>query len=119
MQYALLIYANEEILGQLSQAAQMAYLGAWAEYTAEMVRLGVRTGGEAFQPTMLATTVRQGDGRTLVTDGPFAETKEQLGGLYLIDVPNLDEALAWAARMPHLAYGGSTEVRPLMQYGTS
>lgn len=71
--------------------------------------------GDALQPTTTATTVRVRDGRTMVSDGPFAETKEQLGGYYLVDVPDLDEALLWAERMPNVGRG-SIEVRPVMEF---
>ena len=72
--------------------------------------------GDGLQPTATATTVRVRDGETLLTDGPFAETKEQLGGFYVIDVPTLDDALGWAAKIPG-ALTGSVEVRPVMLYG--
>jgi hypothetical protein len=77
-----------------------------------MQAAGVLRGGAELKPTHSATTVRVRNGKTLTTDGPFAETKEQLGGFYLIDVPHLDDAVHWAARCP-LAAGGSIEVRPL------
>ena len=73
-------------------------------------------GGEALMPTATATTVRGKGGRTLISDGPFAETKEQLGGYYLIEAADLDEAIAWATKMPHMPDGGTVEVRPIMEF---
>ena len=73
-------------------------------------------GGEALQPTATATTVRAEAGQSLIVDGPFAETKEQFGGFFLIEAADLDEAIAWAAKMPNLDAGGSVEVRPVMEF---
>jgi len=73
-------------------------------------------GGEALQPVSTATTVRATESRTLTSDGPFAETKEQLGGYFVIDASDLDEAIEWAAKMPHIAGGGSVEVRPIVEF---
>ena len=87
----------------------------WGDFEQALVDAGVHVSGEGLQPSATATTVRrQGDDR-IVTDGPFAETKEQLGGFYLIDVENLDEALEWAKKVP-ISDGQSTEVRPVMNY---
>ena len=72
--------------------------------------------GNALQPTSAATTVRGKGGETVTSDGPFAETKEQLGGYYLIDASDLDEALAWAAKMPNIPSGGAVEVRPIQVF---
>ena len=80
---------------------------------------GQHLAGAALQPTATATTVRLTNGRPLVADGPFAETKEQLGGYYLIEAPNLDAAIAWANKMPNLPDGGSVEIRPLMEFDTA
>jgi len=111
MQYLLLIYSNEkEWTGQSAEQLKAMH----AEYGAlsqEMVAAGVLRGGSELSPIGSATTVRVRNGKVQCTDGPFAETKEQLGGYYLIDVPNLDEALTWAARIPS-ARLGSIEVRP-------
>ena len=80
-------------------------------YTRALTEAGIMVGGAGLQPPPLATTIRQQNGKRQVQDGPFAETKEQLGGYYLIDVPNLDKALEWAARCPAAA-SGAVEVRP-------
>ena len=113
MQYMLLIYSGEapEAFDRLSEDEQKAVLG---EYYAISEAPGV-TGGNQLQPTTTATTVRVEDGRTLTTDGPFAETKEALGGYYLLDVDDLDAALDIAARIPAARMGGSIEVRPVVE----
>ncbi|MCZ8375785.1 MAG: YciI family protein [Beijerinckiaceae bacterium] len=87
---------------------------AWGAYTKALLEAGVMVGGAALSSAHTATTVRVTNGRRELHDGPYAETKEQLGGFYLIDVPDLDTALAWAARNP-AASSGAVEVRPLMQ----
>ena len=89
----------------------------WFAYTEELQSAGVLLGGEPLHGVDDATTVRVSDGQTLTTDGPFAETKETLGGYYMIDVATLDEALGWAAKMPNVGYG-SVEVRPIMELPT-
>jgi hypothetical protein len=89
--------------------------GQFEKYTAELVKGGAMRGGEELQPTAMATTVRVQDGETVVTDGPFAETKEQLGGFYLIDCADMDEAIAWAAKVPTARYG-PIEVRPVLEH---
>jgi hypothetical protein len=87
---------------------------AYATFTAEIGKTGVMTSSEGLQPTSTATTVRVREGKTLTTDGPFAETREQLGGVWLFDCKDLDEAIGWAAKMPQ-ARNGSVEIRPLWQ----
>ena len=116
MKYLLLIYEDERIAAQMTQEQQGALFQAYNEYTAAIRAAGVLLGGEALTPSSTATTVRVRTGKTTTTDGPFAETKEQLGGLYFIDVPDLDSALKWAARLPSAATG-SIEVRPVLNYG--
>ncbi len=114
MQYMILIYGDEKNFAMLAdnpQAQQQMY-AAFTRYGADMREAGVLRGGAELKPTSTATTVRVRNGKTLTTDGPFAETKEQLGGYYMIDVPDLDQAVHWAARCP-AANGGSIEVRPL------
>ena len=115
MRYLLTIYGDElgwnDVTPELAQEIMAAY-GAFGE-AAE--KAGVLLGGEGLQPTATATTVRVRDGETLLTDGPFAETREQLGGYYLLDCKDLDEAIGWAARIPGAA-SGSCEVRPVMDY---
>jgi len=110
MKYALLLYQAE------STAPENEDLAPWHDYTRSLVEAGVLRGGEALQPTPTATTVRLENGRISTTDGPFAETREQLGGFYLIEVENLDEAIAWAAKIPS-AGQGPVEVRPIWDVG--
>lgn len=115
MRYALLIYANEASQATMSQEEQGALYDAYNAYSAELREAGAHIGGEALLPISAATTVRVRDGKALTTHGPFAETAEQLGGFYMINCENLDEALAWAAKIPD-AKNGSVEVRPLMDF---
>ena len=113
MRYLLLIYMDETRLQAASEAEQQAGMQAWIDYTAAMTGAGASTGGDPLQPTATATSVRDdGNGGPLVTDGPFAETKEQLGGYYLLDVANLDEAIEWAHKCPASKYG-TIELRPI------
>ena len=92
------------------------YMAEWAAYSQALVEAGALVGGEALEGPETASTVRVRDGKRLVTDGPFIESKEVVGGFYLIDVANLDEALEWAARIPN-AHFGTVEVRPVADYG--
>jgi len=115
MQYMLLIYGDPSAAPDYASPEGQAEFAAWGAYTQAMLDAGVHSGGAALQPTPTATTVRVRDGETLTLDGPFAETKEVLGGFYLLDVPDLDAALAWAAKAPNLTYG-SVEVRPVMTF---
>jgi hypothetical protein len=110
MQYMLLIYEDENTAPH--DDAEMA---RWFEYTDAMAEAGVMRGGDALHPTATATTVRLQNDAVVATDGPFAETREQLGGYYLIDVPDLDAAIEWAGKMPN-AHRGSIEVRPVMVF---
>jgi len=114
MLYMILIYGDERNFATLAHdpEAQKQMYAAYTRYGASMREAGVLRGGAELKPTHSATTVRVKNGKPVTTDGPFAETKEQLGGYYLIDVPNLDEAVRWAAECP-AANGGSVEVRPL------
>lgn len=118
MRYLLLIYGNEQAAAAKSPEAQAAEMDGWWKYTANLHESGFQLAGEALQPSTTATSVRQVDGRTLVADGPFAETKEQLGGYYLINAPDLDVAISWASKMPHLPDGGCVEIRPIMEFDT-
>ena len=114
MKYALLIYASEqEWAGQSEEQAQ-AVNQEYMAFTKDIIDRGLMKGGEALQGMATATTVRVRDGETLTTDGPFAETKEQLGGFYLVDCKDLDEAIEVAARIPDVRRG-SIEVRPVME----
>jgi hypothetical protein len=114
MQYLLLIYADESKLKSATQADQNAMFKEYGEFTASIVKTGNMKAGDALQPSSTATTVRVREGKTLTTDGPYAETREQLGGYYLVEAKDLDEALKIAARIPG-ARTGSIEVRPIMQ----
>ncbi|HRW07697.1 MAG TPA: YciI family protein [Caldilineaceae bacterium] len=115
MRYLLLIYTNEEQDSQATPEQIEAVMGAYWAFTKELTESGKNHGGEALQPTTTATTVRVRDGKTLTTDGPFAETKEQLGGYYMVEADNLDEAIQWAAKIPG-AQIGSVEVRPIVEF---
>ena len=113
MQYALLIYENTVAFSQRDAADNEAYVGAWRAYYKAVVESGIYVdGGNPLREPGTATTVRVQSGRRSVQDGPYANTKEQLGGFMLIDVPSLDVALEWAARCPAASYG-AVEVRPL------
>jgi hypothetical protein len=112
MQYMILIYEDEKQFASLSEAEMNKVFADYMQYSKDLAAAGVLKGGAALQPVATATTVRVRGGKTATTDGPFAETKEQLGGYYLIDVPNLDDAIRWAAKCPG-APSGSVEVRPL------
>ena len=115
MQYLLMIYRNEAELGSMDAAARQQMSAEYGAFTQSIIQTGNFKAGDALQPTTTATTVRVRDGKALTTDGPFAETHEQLGGYYLIDARDLDAALAIAARIPG-ARTGSIEVRPIMVY---
>ncbi len=112
MKYLLLIYQNEGAASAASKAQIEQMHGAYMAYTDALVKAGVIVGGERLHPSNAATTVRLNDGKKKVLNGPYAETKEQLGGYYMIDVPDLDAALTWAARCPG-ASTGVMEVRPI------
>ena len=111
MQYLLLIYGNESQFGKLPEAEHGKITQEYMDFTKSIAGSGHYKGGNELDRTSTATTVRVRDGKRLVTDGPFAETKEQLGGYYVINVPDLDAALEWAARIP-AAPGSVIEVRP-------
>jgi hypothetical protein len=112
MQYLLMIHTDERAMGQASQEQGAAVLGAYNAYTKAMKEAGAYIGGERLHPSPTGTVVRVKDGKTSVLNGPYAEVKEQLGGYYLIDAPDLDGAIAWAARCPGAATG-AIEVRPI------
>jgi hypothetical protein len=113
MKYIMLIYGNEAAEAAAGEADRMEMFQAHMAYAQEMGAKGVMVGGDPLLPTSAATTVRVRDGKALTTQGPFAETTEQLGGYYLIECANLDDALSWAAKNPSAKYG-SIEVRPVM-----
>ena len=112
MQYMLLIYSNEGEMQSASKAQREQIIGAYAAYTQSLQKAGVLIGANRLQRSGSASTVRVTKDRKEVLDGPYADTKEQLGGYYLIDVPHLDAALSWAARCPGASYG-TVEVRPV------
>ena len=114
MQYLLLIYGDENAWEGMSPQDQAEGMKGWIDYTQWLKDTGAHVAGEALQPTTTATTVRVRGGETLATDGPFAETKEQLGGYYLIEADSLDDAIKWAAKLPG-SHHGSVEVRPIAQ----
>ena len=114
MEYLLLIYSNEKTWEAMPKAELGAVYGEYMAFTEDIKATGNYKGGNPLQPTTTATTVRVQGGKTLTTDGPFAETKEQLGGYYLVEAKDLDEAIALAARIPS-ARMGSIEVRPIQK----
>jgi len=114
MQYILLIYGQEPT-EEIPQEAMAAEMADYDVFTRHLRDRRAMLAGEALQPTATATTVRVSDGRTITTDGPFAETKESLGGFYLVEAADLDEAIAYAAMIPGAKHG-SIEVRPIWDY---
>lgn len=116
MQYMLLIYAEENAWANLTREQMTQMMEAYFAYSKALAAAGVLRGGSELAPVSTATTVRVRNGKPLLSDGPFAETREQLGGYYLIDVPTLDDAIDWAAKIPSAAGGiGAVEVRPLTE----
>ena len=116
MQYMLLIHTDEaNMKSAMESGGAPQMMGAYMAYTEAMKEAGVMKAGDALQPSAATTVVRVRDGKTEVLDGPYAEAKEQLGGYYLIDTPDLDSALQWAARCPGAAMG-AIEVRPVVVF---
>jgi len=115
MQYLLLIYRSEAELAKMDPDARQKMTADYGAFTQSIIQSGHFKAGDGLQPTTTATTVRVRDGKVLTTDGPFAETREQLGGYYLVEAKDLDTALGLAARIPG-ARDGSIEVRPIMIY---
>jgi hypothetical protein len=115
MQYLLMIYQNEVEYAKNDAATSQKMMDEYQTFTQSIIQSGQFKGGDRLQPTTMATTVRVRDGKTLTTDGPFAETREQLGGYYMVDAKDLDSAIAIAARIPG-ARIGSIEVRPIWVY---
>jgi hypothetical protein len=113
MQYMLLIHDVEADWGRLSEEERNGFMQEYFDFTNELRESGAYVTASQLQPTSTAVTVQVQDGETLTTDGPFAETKEQLGGYYLIDVESQDEAIEWAAKIPSARFG-KVEVRPLV-----
>ena len=112
MQYLLLIYSNEAGWSKMTQAEQERGMAAYQAFSEALSQAGTLKGSNRLQPTSSATTVRVADGKSQVLDGPFVDSKEQLGGYFLIDVPDLDAAISWAARCPGASHG-VVEVRPI------
>ncbi|MES2193985.1 MAG: YciI family protein [Pseudomonadota bacterium] len=115
MQYLLMIYRSEAEFAKMNAAERKEMSAEYGAFTQSIIQSGHFKAGDGLQPTTTATTVRVRDGKTLTTDGPFAETREQLAGYYLVEASDLDTALAIAARIPE-ARKGSIEVRPIMIY---
>ena len=113
-QYMLLIHADPSKGPAQGSPEMEAQLNKWFEYTQRLTEAGVMRSGAPLQAPATATTVARRNGERLVTDGPFIETKEWLGGYYVVDVPDLDAAIDWAGQMPNISYG-SVEVRPVME----
>jgi len=113
MQFALLIFESPEAFAARKGDENDPYLGAWRAYYKALVEADIYVGGNPLQPPETGTTVRLKDGKRRVQDGPFADTKEQLGGFTILELPSLDAALDWAVRCPAASYG-AVEVRPLV-----
>ena len=116
MKYVLLLYGDEGRWADMTPEEAAADMERWGAFGQELTDSGAFVAGEGLDPTTTAVTVRIKDGEVVHTDGPFAETREQLGGFYLLECPDLDAALAWAAKVPDLGEAGSVEVRPVMDY---
>ena len=112
MQYLLMLYADESGWNKLTKEQQEQGVAAYRAYTEALQKAGALKGSNRLQPTSAATTVRVTNGKSQVLDGPYVESKEQIGGYYLIDVPDLDAAISWAARCPGAGHG-TIEVRPV------
>jgi len=117
MRYLLLIYGDESAWADMAPEAKASEYQAYDQYGKWLQERGWMRGGDALQGSTTATQVRVRDGKTLTTDGPFMETKEQLGGYYMVDCENLDQAIEAASRIP-AARGGIIEVRPLQEFET-
>jgi hypothetical protein len=115
MRYLCLIYENEKAWESMPQAETEAIMGEYFAFTEGITRKGQLVAGEALQPTQTATTVRVRNGKISTTDGPYVETKEQLGGFYLIEAQDLNEAIQIASRIPSARFGG-VEIRPVMDF---
>lgn len=115
MQYLALIYTTEKDRDQVTKEEHAEILKRYLAFNEEAKAAGVFVAGDALNATSTATTLRKRDGKLLTTDGPFAETKEQLGGYYLLECDNLDEAIRWGAKIPAVEHG-SIEIRPIWDY---
>jgi len=117
MQYLLMIYVDEAAAAKIPPDQMQKMLPAYAAYGEAMVKAGVLVAGDRLRPTSAATTVRVREDKPQILDGPYADTKEQLGGYYKIEAPDLDAAIAWAARCPGASHG-TVEVRPIWPMDT-
>jgi hypothetical protein len=115
MKYLLTIYNDESAYADVTPEQIQQVMAAYEAFGREVTEAGAMLGGEGLQTSDTATTVRVRDGQTLTSDGPFADTREQLGGYYLLECRDLDEAIGWAAKIPG-AHDGTIEVRPVMDY---
>jgi hypothetical protein len=115
MKFMLVLWGDEGQWADMSEEEGAAEMAAWEDYSAQLIAAGAMVSGEGLQPSATSKTLRFENGDRVVTDGPYAETKEQLGGFYVIECASMDEALDWAAKVPS-AERGSTEVRPVMLY---
>jgi hypothetical protein len=116
MKFLLLLYGDETKWMDMSPEAMQQSVEVWNAFGQELIDGGAIVAGEALAPTSDATTVRFDQGEVVRTDGPFAETREQLGGFYLLECRDIEEAAAWAAKVPDLGEGGSVEVRPVVDW---
>jgi hypothetical protein len=115
MKYLLTIYGDEKVFESMPPDEAAQWLEKYSAFAEEATRAGVLLGGEGLQPTSTATTVRVREGERVLSDGPFVETKETLGGYFLIECDNLDQAIDWAEKVPG-SWHGAVEVRPVMDY---
>ena len=116
MKFALLLYGDESLWADMSPEDMQQSVQVWNAFGQALVDAGALVAVEALAPTPEATTVRIAGGEVVRTDGPFAETREQLGGFYVLECTDIDEAVEWAAKVPDLGEGGSVEVRPIMDW---
>jgi hypothetical protein len=116
MKFTLLLYGDETKWMDMSPEEAQQSVEEWSGYGQQLTDAGVLVAGEALGPTVEATTVRRDESEVVRTDGPFAETREQLGGFYVLDCKDIDEAAGWAAKVPDLGEGGSVEVRPVVDW---
>jgi hypothetical protein len=115
MRYMLLIYGDEKASAKISPEEGQAIFREYGDFTAGIRSSGAFQAGDPLQPTSTATTLRSKNGKAVATDGPYAETREQLGGYYIVEAKNLDEAIAIGSRVPAVRRGGAVEVRPIME----
>ena len=115
MKFMLMLYGDESLWADASPEELAASMERFDAFDRELTAAGVLAGGEGLEPSAAATTVRRSGGEVMLTDGPFAETREQIGGFYVLDCADLDEAIRWASKVPELEHG-VVEVRPVIDY---